>query len=252
MSWEWKESVTEMEGVDGMEIGTSPVLRGEAWQSSSSLDGPPIQSCVCSELLFSLGIRLCVILYLFLLSALCLTLTSSLFSCSVSRYYSPYSVHLGTVTTAAADSPSSWVRSPTPPHPSYDFTASRGSWVSFLYRWSHFSLRQKKDRSPLYILYLARSTGGGKRYCSLSLTGALRMMKDLLSTLKFKTAVIDKSPVIAAYIGCNCGLVPCFTINCTELHHKVKNEIKLFVFKKPQSEYWCFLNIATSQWLIEG
>lgn len=115
MSWEWKESVTEMEGVDGMEIGTSPVLRGEAWQSSSSLDGPPIQSCVCSELLFSLGIRLCVILYLFLLSALCLTLTSSLLSCSVSRYYSPYSVHLGTVTTAAADSPSSWVRSAPPP-----------------------------------------------------------------------------------------------------------------------------------------
>lgn len=58
----------EMEGVDGMEIGTSPVLRGAAWQSSSSLAGPQIQSSVSSAPLCSLVICLSVILYLFLLS----------------------------------------------------------------------------------------------------------------------------------------------------------------------------------------
>ncbi len=66
------ESATEMEGVDGMEIGTGPVLRGAAWQSSSSLACPLIQSSVSSAPLFSLVICLSVILYLSLFSTVCL------------------------------------------------------------------------------------------------------------------------------------------------------------------------------------
>lgn len=53
---ESEQSVAEMEGVDGMEIGTSPVLRGAAWQSSSSLACPlsPCYLSFCHSLPFSL------------------------------------------------------------------------------------------------------------------------------------------------------------------------------------------------------
>ena len=59
-----RESAPEMEGVDGMEIGTSPVLRGAAWQSVSGLACPLIQASASSAALHSLVIRLSVILYL--------------------------------------------------------------------------------------------------------------------------------------------------------------------------------------------
>lgn len=61
-----------MEGVDGMEIGTSPVLRGAAWQCGSSLACLLIQASVSFVALFSLVICLSVILYLSLFSMVCL------------------------------------------------------------------------------------------------------------------------------------------------------------------------------------
>lgn len=52
------------------------------------------------------------------------------------------------------------------------------------------------------------------------------MMKDLLSTLKFKTAVIHKSSVIAAYRGCDCGFVPPASPSIAQNYiTKLKNEI---------------------------
>lgn len=96
-----RESVTEMEGVDGMEIGMSPVLRGAAWQSSCSLACPLIQASVSSAALFSLVICLSVILYLSFFStvrllspcpdflsppSLCVSLLQSLFCPSRHSY----------------------------------------------------------------------------------------------------------------------------------------------------------------------
>lgn len=167
-----------------METGTSPVLRGAAWQSSSGLACPLIQASVAPAACLPLLSVFSVILYLSFLLLQYVSrsiLTLCLLPRSVSRYFSPYSVCLGTVTTAAADSPSSWVRSPPP----LMTLLCWGAPGSYSFKDDPISLWNRKGQIPIYITV---ATETGERNCGREkkkdtfLTGELRMMKGLPNT----------------------------------------------------------------------
>lgn len=110
-----KESVSEMEWADGMEIGASPVLRGSSLAEKLQ-SGLPSKSGFC---LICASLCPCYLSFSTFSSFYSIVtspppLLGLLFH-SASRSFSPYSVRLGTVKNAASDSPSSWVRS-LPPH----------------------------------------------------------------------------------------------------------------------------------------
>ncbi len=149
-----------MEGADRMEIGTSLVLRGAAWQRSFSLACPPIQASVTpAACLPWLSVFLSFSTFLsFLQHVPCSILTFCLLPRSLSRYFSPYSVCLGTVTTAAADSPSTWVRSPPPLMTSLCW----GAPGSHSFTDDPISLWNRKGQIPIYITV---ATETGERDC---------------------------------------------------------------------------------------
>ena len=144
MSPEW----AEIEGVDGMETGTSPMLRGAALQGSSGLVGPLFLSSASSAALFTLSFST----FFSLLQHVPYpsNLTLYLLPRSVSCYISPYSVRLCSVTTAAADIPLSWVKS-SPPQMTKLSWGAPGAHALTLYHLFLFEIKQ--GRITFYVSY---------------------------------------------------------------------------------------------------
>ena len=153
-----RERATELEVADGMEIGTRLVLRGgsPARQSSSSIVCPLNSGfCLFGASLFPLlSVFLSSSTFLsFALSPLPRTWLRVSSPRSVSRYFSPYSVRLGTVAAAAADSPSFCFRSP-PPHMTSLCWGAPGSHFFTddpISLWKKEKKKNREDRS-LFIL----------------------------------------------------------------------------------------------------
>lgn len=188
-----------MEGVDGMEIGPSPVLRMAAWQSHSRLAWPLIWAS--SSFVAPLYL-ICpsVIDYLhFFRSAF------PFFPRSLSRLLSPYSVHLCTVT--AADSPSSWVRSPPPQMTSLCWRAPGPHAATD----GHISLWNETDP----YLYHSRHGNQWERFWEKRTLGT----EDLSVTKVFWT---EHQPVfqtaVTAVVSCSWSSKPW---DYTGLHHEV-------------------------------
>ena len=173
-----------------MEIGTRLVLRGgsPARQSSSGIVCPLNSGfCLFGASLFPLlSVFLSSSTFLsFALSPLPRTWLRVSSPRSVSRYFSPYSVRLGTVAAAAADSPSFCFRSP-PPHMT---SLCWGAPGSHFFTDDPISLwkkeKKKTERTDPYLYYSSYRDwreGLWVKKNDTCLTGDLRMMKGLLNT----------------------------------------------------------------------
>lgn len=209
-----------MEGADGMEIGTSPMLRGAAWQSSSNLAWLITQSSVSAEtLLFPCFLSFCHSLPVSLFCVNPFSLDPDFLSppCSVSCYQSPYSVRLCTVRSAAADSPSSLVRSSPPPMTS----SCRGAFGSHSFTDDPVSLWTQKRRIPIYTTAANWKDSCRKKkwYC-----GWWRVH------WTHSTQVWDCCHSLISCHSCSRGLKQKLIWhdkekwNCTELHHMAPKE----------------------------